>query len=186
MPPSTDPAPMHWTGIRSKWGLFVALGIGLIVLGVIAWLDVVSVTIAGTILIGALLLIGGIFQVIHAFMTREWAGFLFGLFCGVLAFIAGILIMREPVRGALVLTIVITALLAVGGITRIVLAFRHRGMSRWGLLLLSGIVSLGVAALLYAELPWSGLWVLGTLIAVELVIQGIAWLSFGLALRKAR
>ncbi|MGH7070529.1 MAG: HdeD family acid-resistance protein [Acetobacteraceae bacterium] len=185
MPPGPDPADMHWTGIRSKWGLFVALGIGLIVLGVIAWLDVVSVTIAGTILIGALLLVGGIFQIIHAFMTREWRGFLLGLFSGVLALIAGILIMGEPVRGALVLTIVVVAFLAVGGITRIALAFRHRGMSRWGLLLLSGIVSLIVAGLLYAGLPWSGLWVLGTLIAIELVIQGIAWLSFGLALRKA-
>lgn len=180
---TTGQPEKHWGRVRGKWGLFVALGIGLILLGLIAWIDVVSVTIAGTILIGALLLVGGIFQVIHAFMMREWGGFLFGLFCGVLSFIAGILIMREPVRGALVLTIVIVAFLAVGGVTRIVLAFRHRGMPR-GLLLVSGIVSLIVAWLLYRELPWSGLWVLGTLIAIELIIQGIAWLSYGFALRK--
>lgn len=184
MSPSINEPGKHWTGVRNKWGLFVALGIGLIVLGVIAWIDVVSVTIAGTILIGALLLIGGVFQIIHAFMIREWGGFLLALFSGVLSFIAGILIMREPIKGAVVLTIVIVAFLAVGGITRIVLAVRHRGMPRWGLLLLSGIVSLIVAVLLYSQLPWSGLWVLGVLIAVELIIQGIAWLSFGLALRK--
>ena len=180
--PTSDP---HWSGIRGKWGFFVALGIGLILLGVIAWLDVVAVTLAGTIFIGAMLVVGGVFQIVHAFVTREWAGFLFGLLAGALAVFAGLLIMSEPVGGALALTIVVVVFLAVGGVTRIVLALRHRGMARWGLLLASGLVSLLVAWLLYAELPWSGLWVLGTLIAIELIVQGIAWLSFGLALRRA-
>jgi uncharacterized membrane protein HdeD (DUF308 family) len=38
--------------------------------------------------------------------------------------------------------------------------------------------------LLYRSLPWSGLWVLGTLIAVELLVQGGTWLQFGLSLRQ--
>ena len=118
-------------------------------------------------------------------MTREWRSFLLNLFGGVLSLIAGFLIMDEPVRGALVLTIVVVAFLAVGGITRIVLAFRHREMANWGLLAVSGVVSLLVAGLHNATFPWSGLWVLGTLIAVELIVQGIGWLSFGLALRRA-
>ena len=41
-----------------------------------------------------------------------------------------------------------------------------------------------IAILLYSTLPWSGLWVLGTLIAVELAIQGITWIQFGLMLRR--
>jgi len=182
---STPADGTHWTSVRGKWALFVALGIGLIALGILAWIDVVAVTLAGTIFIGAALLVGGVFQVVHAFMTREWGSFLLGLFAGVLSVIAGLLIMSEPLRGALILTLVVVAFLAVGGITRIMLAIRHRGMARWVLLLLSGIVSLFVAWLLYATLPWSGLWVLGTLIAIELIVQGIAWLSFGLALRRA-
>jgi uncharacterized membrane protein HdeD (DUF308 family) len=185
MSASTETPDAQMRKVAHKWGLFVALGIGLIVLGVIAWLDVVAVTIAGTIFIGAMLLVGGAFQIIHAFMTREWRSFVLNLFGGALSVIAGILIMDEPVRGALVLTIVVVAFLAVGGITRIVLAFRHRDMAHWGLLAVSGLVSLLVAWLLYASFPWSGLWVLGTLIAIELIVQGIGWLSFGLALRRA-
>jgi len=38
--------------------------------------------------------------------------------------------------------------------------------------------------MLYASLPWSGLWVLGTVIAVELLVQGITWLRFGFSLRR--
>lgn len=40
--------------ISTKWGWFVALGIAMIVLGVIAWLDVIAATIAGTIFVGAI------------------------------------------------------------------------------------------------------------------------------------
>jgi uncharacterized membrane protein HdeD (DUF308 family) len=180
----TDHPEQYQTELSGKWGWFVALGIGLIVLAVIAWLDVVAVTIAGTIFIGAMLLVGGIFQVIHGFMTTGWRSFLLSLFCGALSIIAGLLIMSEPLRGALVLTILVVAALIVGGITRIAIGFRHREMARWGLLVVSGAISLLVAILLYASLPWSGLWVLGTLIAVELLVQGIGWLSFGMALRQ--
>ena len=174
------------TNISTKWGWFVALGIAMIVLGVIAWLDVISVTIAGTIFIGAILLLGGVFQIIHAFMTKEWRGFIMSLFCGILYLAGGLLIMNEPAQGALLLTLLIVAALMVGGVVRIILALLHRNIAAWGLILLSGVVSIVVGYLLYASLPWSGLWVLGTLIAVELLIQGSSWLYFGLALRFAK
>jgi len=172
--------------IAQKWGWFVALGIAMIALGVAAWLDVVTVTIAGTIFIGASLLVGGALQIIHAFMTKEWRGFILSLFCGILYLAGGLLIMNEPVQGALFLTLLVVAALVVGGIIRIVLALQHRNIAAWGLILLSGIVSIVVGYLLYASLPWSGLWVLGTLIAVELLIQGSSWLYFGIALRFVR
>jgi uncharacterized membrane protein HdeD (DUF308 family) len=60
--------------ICMKRGWFIALGIALIALAVVAWLDVVAVTIAGTIFVGACLVGGGL-QIIHAFMTKE-RGFL--------------------------------------------------------------------------------------------------------------
>ena len=172
--------------ISTKWGWFVALGIAMIALGVAAWLDVITVTIAGTIFVGASLLIGGVLQIIHAFMTKEWRGFMMSLFCGILYLAGGVLIMSEPMQGALFLTLLVMAALVVGGVVRIVLALQHRNIAAWGLILLSGIVSIFVGYLLYASLPWSGLWVLGTLIAIELLIQGSSWLYLGLALRFAR
>jgi uncharacterized membrane protein HdeD (DUF308 family) len=172
--------------IATKWGWFVALGIAMIALGVIAWLDVVTVTIASTLFVGASLLIGGAFQIIHAFMTKEWRGFVMSLFCGVLYLGGGLLIMNEPVQGALFLTLLLMAALMVGGVVRIVLALQHRDIAAWGLILFSGVVSIVVGYLLYASLPWSGLWLLGTLIAMELLLQGSSWLYFGIALRFAR
>lgn len=174
------------SGIARHWGWFTALGAVLILLGVIAWLDVVAVTIASTVVIGASLLVGGVFQIIHSFMVKEWRGFIFGLLSGVLYLIGGLLIINEPVQGAIVLTLLLAATVIVGGVVRIVIALRHREVRAWGLVLASGLVSLGVGCLLYVNLPWSGLWVLGTLIAIELLIQGAGWLYFGIALRFAR
>ena len=174
------------SNISKRWGWFIALGIALITLGAIAALDVTGFTAASTMVIGATLLAGGALQIFHAFMTREWRGFAFGLLSGILSFVGGLLVINEPAQGAVVLTLVLVGTVMAGGVVRIVLAWRHRGMRAWGLMLLSGLVSVAVGALLYRSLPWSGLWVLGALIAVELLVQGGGWLYFGIALRLAR
>ncbi|MGH7212261.1 MAG: HdeD family acid-resistance protein [Acetobacteraceae bacterium] len=174
------------SSISRKWAWFIALGAVLIALGIIAWLDVVVVTAATVLVIGVALLVGGVFQIIHAFLTREWRGFIFGLLLGVLYVISGLLIMNEPLQGAIVLTLLLAAAVIVGGIVRIVLALTHRDVRAWGLMLISGLVSFAVGILIYTSLPWSGLWILGTLIAIELVVQGCGWLYFGFALRFSR
>jgi len=166
------------------WGRFVALGIAQLVLGVIAWFDVIAFTIAGVIFLGALLLVGGVFQIVHAFMNRGWRGFVLHLLVGVLYAIGGFLLMDEPLQGSLLVTILLAIALMVGGALRIGIAMQHRDMPGWGLMLAGGVISLLVGVLLYATLPWSGLWVVGTLIAVELIVHGVSWLQFGLALRR--
>ena len=155
----------------------------MIVGGVFALGDVVMFTLASVIFIGAMLLVGGIFQIIHSFMTREWSAFLFNLLAGILYVIGGFLIMQEPVTGSVVLTVFLLAALLIGGIMRIVISLQHREMPGWWLVLLGGLISVIVAVMLYATLPWSGLWVLGTLIGIELLIQGFTWLRFGFAMR---
>jgi uncharacterized membrane protein HdeD (DUF308 family) len=171
--------------IASRWGWFVALGIALIAIGVLAAFEVVAVTLVSTIFIGAALLVGGVIQIVHAFATRDWSHFLLNLLIGALWVAGGVLIMAEPIGGSIVLTILVAASLVVGGIMRIVIALQHREMPGWWLLVLGGIVSLAVGVVLYLTLPLSALWVLGTLIAVELIFNGAGWLQFGLDLRRA-
>ena len=169
---------------RTRWGWFVALGIAQLILGIIAWFDVIAFTIAGVIFIGALLVVAGVFQVVHAFMDRAWGGFALHLLVGILYVIGGLLLMNDPLPGAVVVTILVAAALIVGGILRIVIGVRHRHMPGWGLMLAGGVISLAVGVMLYLMLPWSGLWVVGTLIAIELIMHGVSWIQFGLTLRK--
>lgn len=169
---------------RRRWGWFVVLGILLIVAGAFAFFDVVAVTVVSVIFIGAAMIVAGIFQVIHSFTVRGWGSFLLSLLAGVLYVIGGLLIIDEPVAGSVIITIFLTACLIISGIFRIAIAIGHRHMEGWWYLVLSGIISLLIGIILYLSLPWSGLWVLGTLVAVELVVQGVTWVQFGLALRR--
>jgi uncharacterized membrane protein HdeD (DUF308 family) len=169
---------------RTGWGWFVALGIAQLVLGIIAWFDVIAFTIAGVIFIGALLVVAGIFQIVHSFMNREWGGFLLHLLVGVLYVVGGFLLMDEPLQGSLIITIFVAAALVVGGILRIVMGVQHRHMPGWVLLIIGGVISVVVGFLLWQSLPWSSLFVVGTLIAIELIFHGVSWIQFGLTLRK--
>jgi uncharacterized membrane protein HdeD (DUF308 family) len=173
--------PYH---LHLSWGWFVALGIGLILAGAFAWVETSAVTLVSVFFIGVSLLVGGILHVIHAFMTRSWSSFGFNFLSGLLYAVGGLMIMQEPVAGSVIITAILAAMLVLGGILRISIAARHRHVRGWWPLVIGGAVSVLVGAMLYATLPWSGFWLLGTLIAVELAIQGLAWLQFGLSLRR--
>lgn len=177
-------APGYGRRPRTSWGWFVALGVAQLVLGAIAWFDVIAFTIAGVIFIGALLVVAGVFQVVHSFMDREWGGFVLHLLVGVLYVIGGFLLMGEPLQGSLIITILVAAALVIGGILRIVIGVQHRHMPGWGLMVAGGVISLLVGLMLYMMLPWSSLFVVGTLIAIELIFHGVSWIQFGLTLRK--
>ena len=165
--------PRSTASVAPQWRRFIALGEVLIVVGVLALGDVVLASLVSVILIGAAMLVGGVFQLIHAAATkRNWGSFVF--------------VMREPVRGSIVITLFILMCLVAGGVLRSVIALRHRELPGWWLMLIGGLLSVILGIMLYRALPWSGLWVLGLLVGVELVVQGVSWLQFGLGLRKLR
>lgn len=170
--------------LAPKWGWFVTLGIVMVLAGGFALGDTVLVTLISVIFVGAAMIVGGVFQIIHAYANKEWSTFLFGLLCGALYIVGGFLIMDEPVRGSLLITILLLAALTIGGVLRIVMALRHREVSGWWFLLLTGLLSIVLAVILYTSLPWSSLWLLGTLVAIELIFHGVAWISMGIALRR--
>jgi Short repeat of unknown function (DUF308) len=76
-------AGLSYSHVRSKWGWFVALGVALVLLGFLALGDVVAVTPASAVFVGAMFLVGGIFHLIHAFMVKTWSGFLMNVLAGV-------------------------------------------------------------------------------------------------------
>ena len=169
---------------RSGW--FIALGILFILLGVLAWLDAVATTLASTVVIGLMLIMAGVVQIAHALAHRGItapAAILSGLI-GVLYVLGGGTIIEEPVAGSVLLTAILAFCLVFAGFARMAWAAGHRRLGNWWGLLLSGLVALLVGVLIYLSLPWSGLWLLGTLVAIELVVGGVSALMFGVSLRR--
>src|SRR3954447_6965456 len=70
--------------IRGKWIWLVALGVALIVLGMIMLGFPVVSTLATVTVLGALIFVGGVSEAVGAFWCREWSGFFFAVLSGTL------------------------------------------------------------------------------------------------------
>jgi uncharacterized membrane protein HdeD (DUF308 family) len=172
--------------LSRNWGWLLAFGILMIILGVIAIGAPVVATIAVQIMLGWLLVIGGIAEGIHAFMAQGWRGFLLELLSAILYLVVGVLLLVNPLGGALALTVLLAAFLIVEGIFKVVMAMRVRDHRGWGWLLASGILSLILGVLIWAQWPASGLWVIGLLVGIQLLFTGWALVMLAIAARAHR
>lgn len=169
---------------KQNWGWIVALGVAMVVMGAIAIGSSVLMTVAFVTLFGVLLTIGGVTQVAQAFMLRGsgrfWTRFLFGL----LYVVAGILIVARPFGAAEALTLIVAAFLMASGLVRIFSALQTRHLPGWGWMVVSGVLNVLLASLIYAQWPASGLWVIGLFVGIEILMGGAACISAGLALKN--
>src|SRR3954468_6225021 len=75
----------------------VLLGIVMVLAGILVLGDVVLVTVISTMVIGLTAIAAGAFEIIHAFWTKGWGGFLWQVLLGVLYVAFGVVLMRQPV-----------------------------------------------------------------------------------------
>ena len=162
------------SSMPSRW-VRVALGIILILAGVFVLGDVVVATVLSAVFIGATAIVAGAFEIIHAFWTKGWGEWLWQILLGILYLAFGVVLVTQPVSGALFLTYVLGLLLFVSGLVRIVVGFKHRRENGW-IMLLSGVIGVAAGLVILSGWPVTGLWVLGFLLGVDLISHGLAWL----------
>lgn len=172
--------------IQKSWGWFLFLGIVLIIAGTAAIMAPSYVSLGLAWLLGWVLIIAGISQIIHAFASKAWGGFLLRLLGGAFYLAAGILLEANPLRGALTLTLVLAILLVVQGVTRIINSFQSRHVSAWGWILVSGVLSIALGMMLYFQWPYSGLWALGLFLGIDLIFDGWTMVMLAFASRNIK
>jgi uncharacterized membrane protein HdeD (DUF308 family) len=172
--------------LERRWGWLLLLGIVQVICGALALAIPVAASLATAIVAGALLLVSGIFQLIHAFSIRPWRGAALPIIGGVLYVVAGALLLAFPVSGALTLTIVVAALLIGDGVLRIMLARTIRAMAGSGWMLAAGIASVLVGILLLIGWPLTGLFALGVLLGINLLFTGATNGALAAAFRTRR
>ncbi|MDB6064695.1 MAG: uncharacterized protein JWR26_903 [Pedosphaera sp.] len=160
-----------YESISERRGWFIALGVALIVLGMIAIAMAVLTTLISVMIFGWLLLLGGIVQSVHAFWVRPWSGMVLQLVIGILNLVVGLLIVANPGASALALTLLMGAFFIVGGLFRVITAaVRHYPGRGWTMF--SGIINLLLGVLILAQWPASAFWVIGMFIGIDLVFTG--------------
>jgi len=183
----TDPllAEMLKT-LTPKWGWFVGLGLVLLVLGVVASLHVLLAAMVSVWFIGLMMIIGGVAQLFHAWRTRPWASFILWSVSGLLYLAGGVVAFVNPILGAMLLTLLLGASLIGLGALRLWIWFNYRSQEGWGWLAFSGVISVLAGLLIAWGWPDNSVFIMGILLAIDLLFQGWALLFLGLALKNRR
>jgi uncharacterized membrane protein HdeD (DUF308 family) len=172
--------------VREHWVLFLVEGIVLVVLGILAIVVPPLATIGVTIFIGWLFLISGIAGLITTFGARHAPGFWWALLSAILGIAAGIVLHGWPVSGAISLTLLLIAFFTIEGVLSIMYALEHKreltGQGGW--MLVSGIIDLILAVMIFAGLPGTAAWALGLLVGINMLFGGAALIAMALHARS--
>ena len=143
-------------------------------------------TLAVTIIIGWIFLASGIVGLITTFWARHAPGFWWSLLSAIVAIAAGLVLLAWPITGSISLTLVLIAFFVVEGIASIMYAIEHRNQltGRWGWMLVSGIIDLILAGIIFAGLPGTAVWALGLLVGINMVFGGAALIAMAMAARN--
>jgi uncharacterized membrane protein HdeD (DUF308 family) len=96
------------------------------------------------------------------------------LISAALAIVIGLLLLRQPDSGLLIITVLLLVYFLVEGLSKVIFALTIRPFPHWGWVLLSGIVGILLAVYLWANLPVDSAWVLGVLLGILLIAEGAA------------
>jgi len=169
---------------RERWGWILALGIALIVLGLVALGDTALVTLMSVALLGWVLIFSAVFHAVNWFRGRQDRSYMH-LLGFILDLVVGAILLSNPAVGALTLTLVLAVFLLVGGLMRLFDALSSQAPRR-GWTILDGAVSALLGILLWIHWPVSALWFIGFAIGVGLIFRGWAWVMLAMWLRRPR
>ena len=164
-----------------KW--YLGLGALLVVFGLVLLAALPFATLTVIYIFGVLMMLGGVIHFIAAFKIFEGGYRWFWALFGVLYLVAGYYAFTTPVKTAIVLTNLLAIILIIAGVIRIFNAVLFRAFQGWGWTLFSGLLTLitGVIILMSPDAPF---WVLGLFLAVDLLFQGVNYLTLASYIRR--
>ncbi|KFI28920.1 HdeD family acid-resistance protein [Paenirhodobacter enshiensis] len=154
--------------------------------GAIALIFPLPASLAVTLFVGWAFLFSGALGLWSVFSDKEMPSRGWAAAFALLDLVVGVWMLANPLAGMVSLTAVVGALFFVSGIVRLYMAFAlMRGTPMFWMMLISGVISAGLGAYILFTVPESSLILLGTLLAIELIVIGSTLISLGLALRNS-
>lgn len=177
---------VHEEGMRKSWIWMAVLAVISLIGGVLALFNPFAATLAATMMAGWVFALLGIVQIFQAFQVQGWGGFIWALLFGLLSLIVGGSLIFNPLAGMISLTLLVAVLFIATGVVKILYSFSLRPVTGWGWVLFSGLVSLVLGVMILADFPASAASILGILLGVELISNGVLFLFVALGLRNLR
>ncbi len=188
---SNEPSATHSLGaaieeLRRKWGAIAAFGLLLIVLGAAALVFTLAATVATVTVNGVVFIVAGAAEIGVGAHAQRWGSFFLWIVGGVLYLVAGLVCLINPLFASLALTLALGAGLIAAALVRAYLALQLPSSQQRAPLLLAALVTLLLGLVIVMHWPWDSVYVLGTLLGIDLLFHGAGWVMFAMGLRERR
>ena len=170
--------------VKRVSGFSIVLSILLIVCGFLAILLPIEMSFGVVIVIAWLLMISGVVQFINAIRGKTAGSRVWAAVIAVIYFIMGLFLRLDLGIGVAALTLALIGFFLAQGVIDIVVYFRTRNAGASGWLLFEGIVTLILGLMIWRHWPSGSLWVIGTLVGINMIMTGTTRLMLALAARR--
>lgn len=161
-----------------------APGIAFLVVGILALVEPPLASLATGIYLGAMLCVAGGFMLAGGIATIKNRGAWLGIVLGLLSLAVGVVVLYNPVAGAVSLVWVMGAWFIAGGIFELVTGFSIPVGKGW--LILVGIVNLALGVFVLMMQPAQAFQFLGYFVGISLGFRGLWSLIFTADLHRAQ
>ncbi|PWR01896.1 hypothetical protein DKT77_15010 [Meridianimarinicoccus roseus] len=165
------------------WTKWLILGVVSVVFGLFALGNAVAASIAVTLVTGLFLALAGGVQ-IYVAMAEDGGHKVWALVLGIVTLLLGLSFMVNPLGGTVSLALLVTVLLAASGVLRLVLAWSMKQTRFYWPMLVSGALSVLLAAYILANFGAASLALLGVLLGVELLFNGAGLIVLALFVKS--
>jgi uncharacterized membrane protein HdeD (DUF308 family) len=166
--PAAEEAP-SWT-----WWVLLLVAVCTLAVGVLLLVAPHRTLSTLAVILGIYLLVVGVLWICVGIAVKEVRGA--GLWRGVIALIAGAIVIRHPSDSITVLALAFGIFLMVAGVFELVAAIEYRERRGWRIL--EGVVDLAVGILIVSW-PQFGIYTFAIVLGIALIVRGIveAWLA---------
>lgn len=161
------------------------VGIGLVVLGVVAFVAPLMSGLALAVVVGFVVLAAGALVVLFGLSAREAGKGNLPLVIGGLAALCGLVLIVQPSAGLYVVRWILIGYMLISGASEAALALRLRPEDGWAATLGSAVVSIAAGLVLWSNWPISGARAVGLMVGSKLITTGLALMRVHRALESA-
>lgn len=171
--------------VKKVSGFSLALGVLMIILGIIAILAPWEFGIVIVYVVGWSAIFNGIAQIVYGIRTHTGGRTVLEIVLGLIYIVAGVYLIMHPVGGLLAITLLLASFLLIYGVVALVLAFHMRPAHGWVWMLVDALVTILLGVLIWAHWPINSEWVVGTLFGISILMSGFSRVMIALTLRQA-
>ena len=154
-------------------------GIALVVLGLLTIFVPHYAGMTIGVLFGIFLVLSGMVRLAFAWVAASWGSLLLRCAFGVLAIVAGGIMVAQPGTGLRIIVIVAIIYFIADGLSAVLFALRLPPGAGGVSVLLAGIVGIALGVMIWQDWPLPGEQVLGIYIGAKLLVDGVVMLIIG-------